>query len=661
VLDGRKRVVVERIAPQIDGGRFPIKRIIGEKVNVHAHVFGDGHDEVTAVLLYRKNGSSDWCEESMESLGNDNWQGRFCVDEPGLYDYTVAGYINRFRTWQKDLRKSLEAEQDVRIKLLVGAGLIEDAAEKSGGIDREWLLRWADILKDEENKERGIAVALSDELSRLMSQYPDKGLLSFSERELQVIVDREKAMFSTWYEIFPRSCSPEPGKHGTFKDCEVLLSEIARMGFDVLYLPPIHPIGKTNRKGKNNAPGAGAEDPGSPWAIGSEEGGHKSVHPQLGTMEDFEVFVKKAGDLGIEIALDLAFQCSNDHPYLKEHPEWFLWRPDGSIQYAENPPKKYEDIVPFYFETDAWEALWEELKSIVLFWVRKGVRIFRVDNPHTKPFPFWEWLIREIKRDYPDVIFLAEAFTRPVVMNRLAKLGFTQSYTYFTWRNTKQEFTAYLKELSQGEIREYFRPNFWPNTPDILPEFLQYDGRASFLIRLVLAATLSSNYGIYGPPFELHVNEALSDKEEYRDSEKYEIRYWDVESLPDNLRDFIARINKIRRENKALQMTWNVSFHEADNDFLLFYIKKTEDLSNIILLIVNLDPFRTQSGHVKLPLKELGIAPGQTYLVTDLISDDKYIWQGESNYIELNPELLPAHILRLHRRLRREVDFDYYM
>ncbi|MGA1791674.1 MAG: alpha-1,4-glucan--maltose-1-phosphate maltosyltransferase [bacterium] len=660
-MDGRKRVVIERVTPEIDGGRFPIKRVAGEKVVVRADVFADGHDEVAALLIYRKAGTEAWQEKPMKLLGNDTWEGAFSVQEPGLYEYSVGGYIDRFKTWQKDLKKNMEAGQDIRVRLLIGAEYIEKVVDKATGAEEERLKEMADILKNQENMERAASIAIGDELTQLIQRYPDKIMLATYEKELRIVVDRERALFSSWYEIFPRSCANEPGRHGTFKDCERLLPEIARMGFDVLYLPPIHPIGKTNRKGRNNAPEAAGDDPGSPWAIGSEEGGHKSVHPLLGSMKDFEALVKKAGEHGLEIAMDLAFQCSNDHPYVGEHPEWFLWRPDGTIQYAENPPKKYEDIVPFYFETDAWESLWEELKSICLFWIEKGVHIFRVDNPHTKPFNFWEWLIAEIKRDYPEVIFLAEAFTRPKVMSRLAKIGFSQSYTYFTWRNTKQEFTEYLTDLRKGEAREYFRPNFWPNTPDILPEFLQYDGRASFLIRLVLAATLSSNYGIYGPPFELFVNEAISEKEEYLDSEKYEIRHWDPESRPDNLRDFVARINKIRRENRALQETWNVEFYDVDNDFLLFYAKTTEDQSNIILVVVNLDPFRVQSGYIKVPLKELGIAPGQTYLVSDLISDDKYIWQGESNYVELNPELSPAHIFRIHRRLRRETDFDYYM
>ncbi len=432
------------------------------------------------------------------------------------------------------------------------------------------------------------------------------------------------------------------------------------MGFDVLYLPPIHPIGKTNRKGKNNVPNCKLDDVGSPWAIGSEEGGHRSIHPALGTIDDFKDLINRAKDYGIEVAMDLAFQCSFDHPYLKEHPEWFKWRPDGTVQFAENPPKKYEDILPFNFESERWKDLWEELKSVVLFWIEKGIKIFRVDNPHTKPFLFWQWLIADIKRDYPDVIFLSEAFTRPKVMYRLAKIGFTQSYTYFAWRNTKWEIIDYLNVLTKTDVREYFRPNFWPNTPDILPELLQYGGRNAFMIRLVLAATLSSNYGIYGPAFELTLSEALSGKEEYLNSEKYELKEWDWDK-EGNLKDFIARVNKIRKENPALQDTFNVEFCNVNNDNIVSYIKITEDCSNIILVVVNLDPYHTHSGWVYIPSSKLGIEPRQPYLVHDLLGDDKYIWQGGRNYVEINPYISPVYIFQIRKTLRRETDFDYFM
>ncbi|GIW48085.1 MAG: alpha-1,4-glucan:maltose-1-phosphate maltosyltransferase [Deltaproteobacteria bacterium] len=658
-IEGRKRVVIENVKPEIDCGLFPIKRTVGEKVVVEADIFVDGHDSVSARLLYKKGNDEVWSEVPMIFIENDRWRGEFRVHEIGDYYYTVEGWVDHFKTWQKDIKKKFEAGQDIKVDVLVGIGYIEDALKRAKGDDKKRLVRIISSLKNSSPEEVPL-IAFSNELVELMDKYPDRSLSTRYEKNLRVVVDRERALFSAWYERFPRSCSSQPGRHGTFKDCEGILPEIARMGFDVLYLPPIHPIGKTNRKGKNNSPVAQPGDVGSPWAIGSEEGGHKSVHPQLGTIEDFVSLVNKAKEYNIEIALDLAFQCSPDHPYVREHPEWFKWRPDGTVQYAENPPKKYEDVLPLNFETENWRELWEELKSIVVFWIEKGVRIFRVDNPHTKPFRFWNWLIEEIKRDYPDVIFLSEAFTRPKVMYHLAKAGFTQSYTYFTWRNTKREFIEYLTELTQTEVREYFRPNFWPNTPDILPEHLQFGGRPAFMMRLVLAATLSSNYGIYGPVFELCVSEALPGKEEYLNSEKYEIRYWDWDQ-PGNLKDFIARVNRIRRENPALQTTWNLKFFEVDNEYILFYGKVNEDLSNIILVVVNLDPHHTQSGWVRVPISELGIEPNQPYLVHDLLSEDKYIWQGEYNYVELNPHVIPARIFRVRKRLRKETDFDYFM
>ncbi len=658
--DGRRRVVIENVNPEIDGGHFPIKRVIGEKVVVTADIFADGHDAISAKLLYRSPKDKAWRETPMTLVENDRWRGEFSVEAIGVYYYTLIGWIDHFKTWQRDLGKKFHAGQDLRIDLLIGAKYVEEASQRASGECRKKLTDFVKMLRKEEDPEKAVSAALGAEITEFMDQYPDKKFAVSYEKELRVWVDREQALFSAWYELFPRSCSPDPGRHGTFEDCERLLPEIARMGFDILYLPPVHPIGRMNRKGKNNVLENHPDDVGSPWAIGSREGGHKAIHPQLGTIEDFERLIMKAKDHGIEVAIDLAFQCSPDHPYMKEHPEWFKWRPDGTAQFAENPPKKYEDIIPLNFETEKWQALWEELKSIVLFWIEKGVRIFRVDNPHTKPFSFWEWVIKESKEKSPDVIFLSEAFTRPKVMYRLAKLGFTQSYTYFSWRNTKRELMEYLKELTKTEVREYFRPNFWPNTPDILPEHLQYGGRPAFMIRLVLAATLSSNYGVYGPAFELCVNEALSGKEEYLNSEKYEIKHWDRES-PGHLRDFIARVNRIRKENAALQTTWNLRYYEVDNESLFFYGKATPDLSNILLMVVNLDPFHTQNGWVRVPLEELGLDAHQPYLVHDLLSDDKYIWQGERNYVELNPQVLPANIFRVRKRLKRETDFDYFV
>jgi starch synthase (maltosyl-transferring) len=658
--DGRKRVVIESLKPEVDSGRFPIKRVIGEKVVVTADIFSDGHDTVAARVLYRMERDHEWREVPMRLIENDRWKGEFVVEEVGIYLYTVEGWIDHFKTWQRDIKKRYDAGQDLGVELLIGAGYAEEASRRASKEDKKKLIGFAEVLKKAKGGEELTSLALSTEFTKLMDRYPDQNFAVSYEKELRVVVDREKALFSTWYELFPRSISLDPGQHGTFQDAEKFLPEIARMGFDILYFPPIHPIGRTNRKGKNNVLEVNPDDIGSPWAIGSKEGGHKAIHPQLGTMEEFERVILKAREMGLEIAMDLAFQCSPDHPYVKKHPEWFRWRPDGTVQFAENPPKKYQDIIPLHFETEKWEELWEELKSIVLFWIEKGVRIFRVDNPHTKPFPFWEWLIGGIKKEYPEVIFLSEAFTRPKVMYHLAKIGFTQSYTYFTWRNTKRELIEYLTELTRTEVGEYFRPNFWPNTPDILPEHLQYGGRPAFMIRLILAATLSSNYGIYGPAFELCVHEALPGKEEYLNSEKYEIKPWNRD-IPGNLKDFIIRVNRIRRENPALQTTWNLRFYEVDNETLLFYGKATRDLSNIILMVVNLDPFHTQNGWVRVPIEELGLDAHQPYLVHDLLSDDKYIWQGERNYVELHPQVLPANIFRVRKRLKRETDFDYFV
>lgn len=656
----RVRVVIENVKPEINRGYFPIKRVIGEKVVVEADIFTDGHDSITARLLYKWQDDRKWKEVPMHFIENDRWSGEFIVDRIGIYYYTLIGWVDHFKSWLRGLEKKFTAGQDIRTDILTGAEYIKDASKRASGKDAKRLSEVAGFLKNEKDIEKIFTLSMSKELSALMGKYSDRSFAATYEKELDVCVDREKALFSSWFEIFPRSCSSERGRHGTFKDCEKILPGIAKMGFDVLYLTPIHPIGRTNRKGKNNTLVAEPGDVGSPWAIGSEEGGHKAVHPELGTIRDFELLINKAREHGLEIAMDLAFQCSPDHPYVKEHPEWFSWRPDGTVQFAENPPKKYEDIVPLYFETESWQELWRELKSVVVFWIEKGVKIFRVDNPHTKPFTFWEWLIKEIRTEYPGIIFLSEAFTRPKVKYRLAKLGFTQSYTYFTWRNTKWELIQYMKELTLTDISEYFRPNLWPNTPDILPEHLQYGGRQAFMLKLVLAATLSSNYGIYGPTFALYINEAIPDKEEYINSEKYELKFWDWDK-PGNLRDLITRVNKIRRENPCLQTTRNIEFYETDNDYFLCYGKFTEDLSNIIIVVTNLDSFHTQSGWLTVPIKKLGIEPGQSYLVHDLLADDKYIWQGERNYVELNPHVSPAHIFSIKKRLRRETDFDYYM
>ncbi|MBI4902172.1 MAG: alpha-1,4-glucan--maltose-1-phosphate maltosyltransferase, partial [Acidobacteria bacterium] len=503
-------------------------------------------------------------------------------------------------------------------------------------------------------------LALDEDMAAIALRYPDRRLAARYHRDLLVTVDTVKARFSSWYEMFPRSTLPRQGAHGTLADCEARLPYVASMGFDVLYFPPLHPIGATFRKGRNNTPQATPDDVGSPWAIGSQEGGHKSVHPALGTIEEFERLVKKVAGYGLEIALDLAFQCSPDHPYVRQHPEWFKHRPDGSIQYAENPPKKYQDIYPLDFESENWRELWNELHSVVLFWIGKGIRIFRVDNPHTKAFPFWEWLIAQVKSRHPETIFLAEAFTRPKVMYQLAKLGFTQSYTYFTWRNTKAELIDYFTELTQTEAREFFRPNLWPNTPDILPEYLQMGGRPAFIARLVLAATLGANYGIYGPSFELCDNQARQPgSEEYLNSEKYEIKQYDIEN-PCSLRDLIARVNQVRHDNPALQSDERLRFHHTDNEMLLCYSKTTRDLSNVIVVMVNLDFNHTHSGWVTLDLPALGLDETHPYQVHDLIGDNRHLWTGRRNYVSLNPQVSPAHVFRVRRKTRTEFDFDYF-
>jgi starch synthase (maltosyl-transferring) len=657
--DERKGVVIDYVGPQIDCGRFPIKRTVGETVTVTAHAFADGHDQIRVELLYRTSEHHDWTASAMAYQINDEWSGSFVVTELGSYSYTVRGWVDAFGTWQSDLRKKREAEQDVAVELKGGGTLLRQTAATAAPDDARRLDDWARLLELPVSMEHAVALALGPELTEIMQKYPDRSFATTHHTQLAVTVDRPQAVFSTWYELFPRSFG-RPGEYGTFRDGERLLPDIAAMGFDVLYLPPIHPIGQTHRKGRNNSTSVTPTDPGSPWAIGSALGGHKAIHPQLGSFEDFQHLVHKAAEYGLETAMDLAFQCSPDHPYVKEHPEWFRWRPDGTVQFAENPPKKYEDILPLNFETEQWRELWEELKSIVLFWMDQGIRIFRVDNPHTKPFRFWQWLIGEVRREHPEVIFLSEAFTRPKVMLYLAKLGFNQSYTYFTWRNTKWELEQYIRELTQTEVGEYLRPNFWPNTPDILPQYLQFGGRPAFIIRLILAATLSASYGIYGPAYELGVTEALEGREEYLNSEKYEIKQWDWDA-PGNLRPVIARVNRIRRQNPALQSIRNIELYPIDNEAMLCYGKITADKANIIITVVNIDPHHRQSGWLRLPLDRLEIDPRTPFLAHDLLTDDRYIWQGEVNYVELDPRVMPAHILHVQKRLRRETDFDYFL
>lgn len=655
--EGRRRVVIEGITPQVDDGCFAVKRVVGETVTVEADVFADGHDRIASTLLYRHETEADWTEVAMTALPNDRWRGSFTVDRLGRYHYSVIGWVDAFASWRHDFRRRPDNDPDISISARVGAELLHAVAVRAPEPDRATLAAAAARLASNVPATVRRAIAEDADLSQLVTRHAERRFATRHAHELTVVVNRERARVGAWYEFFPRSCDG----HGRFADCEKILSYVAAMGFDVVYLPPIHPIGHTYRKGPNNVLTATRDDVGSPWAIGGPEGGHKAVHPELGTLEDFRRFVAKAAEHGLEVALDIAFQCSPDHPYIKEHPEWFRRRPDGSIQYAENPPKKYQDIYQFDFESDAWESLWRELKSVVDFWIAQGVRIFRVDNPHTKSFAFWEWLIAAVRGDQPDVIFLAEAFTRPKVMHRLAKLGFSQSYTYFTWRNTKSELIEYFTELTQQHGREYFLPNIWPNTPDILNEYLQFGGRPAFAVRLALAATLAANYGIYGPAFELaDARPREPGSEEYADSEKYQVRRWDL-GRPDSLRDFIARVNRIRRDNPALQGDWGLEFHAIDNDKLLCYSKTNADGTDIVLVVVNLDPHYRQSGWVELPLERFGLGPGRPYQMHDLLSDARFLWDGARNYVELDPQTTPAHIFRLRRRVHREHDFDYYL
>jgi starch synthase (maltosyl-transferring) len=652
-VDGRRRVAIEAVSPEVDAGRFPAKRSLGEKVAIEADVFADGHDAVACVIRYRHQSDSAWTEVPMVALGNDRWRAEVIVSQLGRYLYTVLGWVDRFQTWRLQLAKRIAAGQDVAQELKGGAQLVEAAAKRAQGVDAALLTKHAEALASG-------SATIGKDLIDLMDRYPDRSEAVTYPRELEMLVDPERARFSAWYELFPRSAG-EPGRHSTFRDVETRLPYIAGMGFDVLYLPPIHPIGHTNRKGANNSIKASPGEPGSPWAIGSEEGGHKSIASELGTLDDFRHLLGAAREKGLDVALDIAFQCSPDHPYVREHPEWFRHRPDGSIQYAENPPKKYEDIVPFDFECEAWRELWAELLSIVTFWIDQGVHVFRIDNPHTKPFPFWEWLIGEVKRDNPGVIFLAEAFTRPRVMYRLAKCGFTQSYTYFAWRHTAWEITQYFTELTQSPISDFFRPNLWTNTPDILTEYLQTGGRPAFAARLVLAATLGANYGIYGPAFELIEAQAKEPgSEEYLDSEKYQLRSWNIDS-PDSLREMITLVNEIRHENVALQSDRGLRFHTTENESLLAYTKSTTDLADVVLTVVNLDPHHTQAGMVTLPLKDLGLDTDKSYQAHELLSGARYLWNGPRNYVEINPHAAPAQIFRFRRRVRSEHDFEYFL
>ena len=645
----QNRVIIERVKPEIDGGIYFVKRTIGESVDVTAHIFGDGHDVIRASLLYHLDGAKSWQEVFMTALPNDEWSASFTPDKTGMYAYKIISWIDPLSTWHKGFKKKYEDGQHIDVELAMGVNFLKQNAENYSKAEAKEMLVYAKVLDDKKNYLKAVQTVISEDFTKMVQEFPLKNHVTTYDHNLRVKVERTLASFSSWYELFPRSATDNVSRHGTFKDVVKQLPRIAEFGFDILYLPPVHPIGEINRKGKNNSVTAKEGEPGSPWAIGSRFGGHKAIEPALGTMADYENLIKEAKKLGIEIALDLALQCAPDHPYIKEHPNWFVWRADGTIAYAENPPKKYQDIVPLNFECDDWKNLWEELKSIFDFWIEKGVTVYRVDNPHTKPIPFWEWCIAEVQKKYPDVIFLAEAFTRPKIMASLGKIGYTQSYSYFTWRVTKAELTEYMTELTQTESKEYYRPNFWPNTPDILPYHLHARNANSFYLRLALAATMSSNYGVYGPVYEFAYNESFHGKEEYMNSEKYEIQVhdWDARN---RITDLMTLLNRVRKANTALQTTWNIHFTPTNNDKLISYVKvseNTEGPKNIVWCIANLDTENTQAGEVGVPKEVFGIKGRTNLSVQDLITGETYFWKDDWNFVELNPYKSPIHIFKV--------------
>ncbi len=645
----KNRVIIERVRPELDGGRYFIKRVVGETVRVTADIYADGHDAIGASLLYKAENARRWQEIQMTPGENDEWTATFTVGETGFFHYKIHGWVDHLLNWRNGFLKKQADGQRMEVELQIGAALLTTTAALYPKAKAGPLAVYAAKLARPEAYEAAVQAVLSDDFAAMVAQFPCKQNITEYDRNLRVRVGRERELFSAWYEVFPRSASPDPSRPGTFKDVVNLLPRVQELGFDVLYMPPIHPVGKLNRKGRNNAVTAQPGEPGSPWAIGSHEGGHKAVAPELGTLEDYRELIAKAAERGIEVALDLAFQCAPDHPYIKEHPEWFLWRPDGTIAYAENPPKKYQDIVPLNFESDDWQGLWNELRSVIIFWCEQGIRIFRVDNPHTKAFRFWEWAINSVQETYPDTIFLSEAFTRPRVMAQLAKGGFTQSYTYFTWRNTRRDMEAYLTELVSSESREYFRPNFWPNTPDILPFELMGAGQAGFAMRLFMAATLSSNYGMYAPAYEFMENTGHSNgKEEYEDSEKYMVRHYDW-NYRTAITELTAQLNRIRREHPALQTTWNIHFTRTDNEQLMSYIKLTDDRSDILWCVVNFDTHNAQSGYIETPKALLGIQGGVRLRITDLLTGEVYHWFNDWNYVELRPSKQPGHLFLVEK------------
>ncbi|WP_400080068.1 alpha-1,4-glucan--maltose-1-phosphate maltosyltransferase [Winogradskyella sp. R77965] len=645
-MQNQRRVVIDSVKPQINCGEFFIKRIVNEIVNVDAHVLVDGHDVIAASVLFKHEKAKRWSEVRMYDVGNDEWKASFSVEKQGFYTYKVQGWVDHALNWQHGIERKIADNQHVKSELLEGITLLEPLLKKGTKEEKDYLKYCIDSFKHDIKYEDAIKEAISTKLHNIFVKYPEKDLANES-KELQVYVDRKKARFSTWYEFFPRSASEVEGQHGTFKDCERLLPRVAQMGFDTLYFPPVHPIGEVNRKGKNNTTDAKKGDVGSAWGIGSKDGGHKDIHPQLGSVEDFKRLVKKAKELNLEIAMDYALQAAPDHPWVDSNPDWFKWRPDGTVQYAENPPKKYQDILPIYWESKDYKNLWKECLDTMLYWIDCGVNVFRVDNPHTKPYYFWNWLIDNVKKKHPDVLFLAEAFTKPKVMEQLAKQGYTQSYTYFTWRNTKHEFIEYMNELTQTDQREYMQPNFWPNTPDINPYHLQGANESKYLQRYALAATLSSSIGIYGPVFEQMIDEAIPGKEEYYMSEKFQICHYDWFKVS-KLTLLISKINTIRHQNEALQQTNNIKFCEIQNDNLIAFYKWNDAKTNELLIIISLDQYYAQQANLQLPLSDLGISAGHRVQVEDLVTASSYNWHNEWNFVELHPTL-PFHIFKISK------------
>ena len=642
------RVAIEAVSPEIDGGRFPAKATLGDRLTVEADIFCDGHDKIDAAILYRMAGSAAWIETPMRFFDNDRWRGVIPIESEATHEITIIAWRDLFASWRDEVRKKTAAGQPVASEIAEGRRLVEHAIDGERieeAADRRALTGLLKALDAAEDDAIRLALMLADAVAALFERAGPRTSLTRYDKVLTVLVDRPRAAFSAWYELMPRSHSGDPARHGTFDDVIARLPYISDLGFDVLYMPPIHPIGRVNRKGRNNTLTPQPDDPGSPYAIGAAEGGHDAIHAELGSFDDFARLIDAAAGHGIEVALDFAIQCAPDHPWIREHPEWFDWRPDGTIKYAENPPKKYEDIVNVHFYRDAFPSVWYALRDIVLFWAGKGVRVFRVDNPHTKPLPFWEWMIGEVRTAYPDVIFLAEAFTRPKMMKRLAKVGFTQSYSYFTWRNTKQELTAYLTELTRTECRHYMRPNFFVNTPDINPYYLQTSGRPGFQVRLVLAATLAGNYGIYNG-FELCEAQALPGREEYLNSEKYEIRAWEWDR-PGHIRDDVALVNRLRREHPALRDFTNLEFYNAWDDNILYYGRRTPDLESFLLIAVNLDPHALHGADFEVPLWEFGLPDHGTIEVEDLVTGHRFTWTGKIQHIDLDPAIRPYAIWRL--------------